>query len=73
MKWKKCEKLPSLQILDNLMGQNQSVVENKEQKNQKIKLSFLGNLSTWDSMYISEESMSLFDFEDWVGSCWESG
>ena len=46
------------------MGQNQSVVENKEQKNQKIKLSFLGNLSTWDSMYISEESMSLFDFED---------
>ena len=46
------------------MGQNQSVVENKEQKNQKIKLSFLGNLSAWDSMYISEESMSLFDFED---------
>ena len=46
------------------MGQNQSAVENKEQKNQKIKLSFLGNLSTWVSMYISEESMSLFDFED---------
>ena len=50
--------------------QNQRALEDKEQNDQWLKLSFLCNLSSWFSMYIREDSMPLFYFEEWVESCW---
>lgn len=51
----------SLHFWTSLWERNRKVFESKEQTNQKLRNSFLCNLSTWVGMY-------MIDFVDQVGS-----
>ena len=48
---------------------NRIVFENEVLSIQRLKNSFLCNLSSWANSSIVEGPFSLFNFVDWVGSC----
>ena len=47
---------------------NLRAFEKMKQSVHSLKSSFVINLFYWVKMYIAEGTLSLFDFEDWVGS-----